>query len=270
MDDDSRELSEVRGYKVVKANDLIQKSRFSLQLQEQKVILYLISKIKREDLELKEHEFDIRDFCRVCGAGVDSGANYKDIRKTLKDLRDKSIWVTLPNGAETTLAWLDKVTISPNSGKVIIRFDDLLKPYLLQLQGKYTQYELLYTLAMKSQYSIRLYELLKSYENLGKKLFYIEELKTRLSAENYARYPDFKRKVLDISIREINAVSDLNITYTLAKQGRKFVDIEFIIKAKIDLEERLEMIAQIDAVISPDKVTLRDRIENAEQKKTQG
>ncbi len=48
-----RKMMELRNYKVVKSNDLIQKSRFNLSLQEQKIILYLISKVKPEDTEEK-------------------------------------------------------------------------------------------------------------------------------------------------------------------------------------------------------------------------
>ena len=47
---------------VVKANDLIQKSRFSLTLQQQKIILYLISKIMPTDENFQLYEFSIPDF----------------------------------------------------------------------------------------------------------------------------------------------------------------------------------------------------------------
>jgi len=261
------EMSEIRNYKVVKANDLIQKSRYSLQLQEQKIILYLISKIKPEDLKLKEHIFEVSDFCKVCGLDPKNGANYKYIKRTLKDLRDKSIWVTLENGAETTLAWIDKVTMYPNSGAVTIKIDDMMKPYLMHLKEHYTQYELLYTLAMKSQYSIRLYELLKSYEFLHKKTFEINELKKLLSTEKYTRFPDFQRYVLDRAMREINNLSDINVTYQVIKIGKRYAKIEFGINLKTDLDERLETWAKIDEIISPNQITWKEKI-NAMPKTT--
>ena len=52
---------------VVKANELIQKSRFNLSLQQQKIILYLISQIDRNDKEFKLYSFSIQHFCKVCG-----------------------------------------------------------------------------------------------------------------------------------------------------------------------------------------------------------
>ena len=256
---DERKITEIRNYKVVKANELIQKSRYNLQVQEQKIILYLISKIKPENMDLKEHLFEIKDFCKICGLDDTSGANYKYIKQTLKDLRDKSIWLKLENGAETTLAWIDKVTIFENSGTVIVKIDDMMKPYLLQLKEHFTQYELLYTLGMKSQYSIRLYELLKSYEFQHEKLFEIEELKIRLSAETYNRFPDFKRRVLAPAIQEINNLSDLTVIYDLIKEGRKYIEIKFVIKIKKDIQERVKTWAKIDEIINPEKKSVRFR-----------
>lgn len=253
-----RKMLELRDYKVVKANDLIQKSRFQLSLQEQKIILYLISKIKPEDMELKEHTFEIRDFFKLCGLETNSGSNYKYIKQTLKELRDKSIWITLENGSETTLAWLNTVTINKNSGKVIIRIADMMKPYLLQLQKRFTSYELLYTLAMRSQYSIRLYEILKSYEYKKNVVFNINDLKRILSAENYTRFPDFKRNVLEISMREINDLSDLTAHYEIIKEGRRYAKIEFHIKLKKDIDERLKTWAKIDEIINPRQISFLD------------
>lgn len=227
-----RKMMELRNYKVVKSNDLIQKSRFNLSLQEQKIILYLISKVKPEDTELKEYIFEIRDFCKICGIDLNNGQNYKNIKQTLKSLRDKSIWITLEDGSETTLSWIDKITINKNNGSIKIKIDDMMKPYLIHLQRHFTSYELLYTLAMRSQYSIRLYEILKSYAYKKNKIFDIEDLKRTLSAENYTRFPDFKRYVLDIAVREMNEFSDLAIAYELIKESRRYAKINFSIQIK--------------------------------------
>jgi plasmid replication initiation protein len=264
---DDKKLQEIRSYKVVKSNEIIQKARYNLQLQEQKIILYLISKIKPEDIELKEHLFQIRDFCLVCGLDDDNGANYRYVKQTLKNLRDKSIWVTLPDGSETTLAWMDQVTIHPNSGAVKIKINDLMKPYLIQLKECFTQYELLYTLAMKSQYSIRLYELLKSYEYQHEKTFEIEELKRLLSAENYTRYADFQRFVLDRAAGEINALSDLAVAYKSIKEGKRFAQIKFTMQVKKELDEKLLTWANIDEIISPAKASLYEKINKAKKPK---
>lgn len=255
--DNSQEVEQtMHEYMVVKSNDLIQKSRFQLSLQEQKIILYLISKIKPDDEELKEYTFKIVDFCTICGIEKNSGANYKYIKQTLKTLADKSVWIQLADGRETLIRWINKVWINEQSGNIQVRLDDDMKPYLLQLQERFTQYELLYTLAMKSQYSIRLYELLKSYEYQHQKIFDIDNLKKLLAAENYERYPDFKRKVLDISMKEINELSDINVSYDIIKDGKRYAKLEFYIKIKEGAEERIQTWARIDRILNPFQISM--------------
>lgn len=253
MKNRNKELTQARFMKVVKANELIQQSRFSLTMQEQKIILYLISKIKPKDMEFKEHTFDIGEFCDVCGLDSTNGANYVYMKQTLKNLRDKSIWVTLPDGAETVIAWIDGVTMRKNDGEVDIKINDKMKPYLLQLQNNFTQYELYYILAMRSNYSMRLYELLKSYEFQHAKIFDIDDLKRKLSAEKYERFSDFQRYVLDIAMREINDLSDITVSYELIKESRRFAQIRFLIEMKTETSDRIKVWRKVEKELKPEK-----------------
>ena len=246
-------ISDLRSYRVVKANALIQKTRYSLSAQAQKCVLYIISKIRPDDSELKELDFSIVEFCQVCGLDKSNGANYRYIKQTLKELRDKSFWMELETGTETTVAWIDKITISEKSGVVKLKIDDTLKPYLLHLQEKFTQYELVYTLAMKSQYSIRLYELLKSYEWKSGFEINIDELKKMLLAEKYDRFPDFKRYVLDIALREIATYTDISVTYEIKKLGRRYDSLLFYVKTKSDLTERLLTWENLNQNLTPEE-----------------
>lgn len=246
----SNELSQLRDYKVVKSNELIQKSRFDLSTQEQKIILYLISKIRPDDTELHEFEFSIVEFCKICGIDYANGKNYGNIKKTIKSLNDKSIWVPLKDGGETTIRWIERPYINKNSGTVKIKLDELMKPYLLQLHDRFTQYELLYTLPMKSQYAIRFYEWLKSYEWKKTVEMEIEDLKRMLNAEHYTRFYDFKKKVLEISMKEIADFTDLKVEYTLKKKGKQFTGIVFQIGTKHDLSERMSTLQKINQQIT--------------------
>jgi len=229
-------LSGVRGYKVVKSNDLIQKARFDLSIQEQKIILYLISKIKPEDNEFTTIEFNVKEFCAVCGINS-SGKNYNDIKDAIKALADKSIWVTIDIGKQAIMRWIDKSIIDINTGTMQIKFDDLLKPYLLHVKKNFTQYELYNILAMKSQYSIRLYEILRSYEYKHIIEFRIDDLKDMLAATTYERYQDFRRYVIDTAIKEIVDLSDINVEHESIREGRRYTKILFNIRRKQDLDE---------------------------------
>jgi plasmid replication initiation protein len=99
---------------------------------------------------------------------------------------------------------------------------------------------------MRSRYSIRLYELLKSYEHQHSHTFDIEDLKVRINAEHYKPYPDFSRFALNIALREINDLTDLTVTHTIIKEGRRYAKIKFSIKLKKDIDQRLDTWKQIE------------------------
>lgn len=231
---------EIRNRKVRKANELIQKSRFSLSLQQQKIVLYLISQIEPYDEDFKLYEFDIIEFCKVCGIEINSGRNYEMLKEQIKKIADKSLWVYLADGRETLVRWIEKPYIEEGTGKICIRLDRDMKPFLLQLKERYTTYELIWTLHFKSKYTIRLYELIKSIHfhelETYKKVYSIEDIKRILEADTYKTYQTLKTRVLNPAIEEINKYSDKNVTYTTINKGKKVVAIEFTITTKDTLE----------------------------------
>ena len=240
------EIDKKRNYEIVKHNDLIQKSKYDLSTQEQKIILYLISKIKPGDEDFGFQEFEIKEFCKVCGIDDDNGGNYAALKKAVIDLSNKGFWVKV-NTEYVSMRWIEKTRINTRSGIIKIKLDNDMKPYLLELKKHFTSYNLFYILAMKGKYSIRLYELLKSYEALGGCTFEIERLKTSLGASKYNAIADFRVWVVDAAIREINAFSDVSVTYELVKQGRKYHSIDFSITPKYNLDplENLKVLENI-------------------------
>lgn len=228
---------------VVKANDLIQKSRFNLSLQQQKIVLYLISQITPFDEDFKLYEFSIPEFCKICGIDLTSGGNYQTLKAAIKDIADKSIWVTIED-EETLLRWIEKPYVNKQSGIIKIRLDNDMKPFLLQLKENFTSYELIWTLHFKSKYTIRLYELIKSihFHELEeyRREYSLEDLRRLLDADKYERWIHFKQRVLEPSIEEINSYSDKNVIWEPIKKGKSVERIRFIITTKDSLEaERL-------------------------------
>lgn len=244
------EILNKREYLVVKGNDIIQKSRFELSLTEQKTIAFVCSMIKPVEAVDKakgvpyqlDYEFNIRDYCKVCGIDYDAGKNYADVKETLKRLRDRSMWLTMDDGTETLVSWLAKVRTNKKSGIATIRIDEDLAPFLFDLGEKFTQYQLYNVLAMKSAFSVRLYELLKSYAFQKKKTFEINDLKRLLMVEDVKSYKDFslfRARVLEVSQREINELTDINIYYETETKGKKVVKVKFRIEEKSPIERAL-------------------------------
>ena len=256
-------VQEERHQMVVKSNALIQKSRFSLSAQQQKIVLYLISKITPFDDEFKLYDFFIPDFCRICGIDCENGGNYASLRNAVKELTDKSVWVTLEDGRETIVRWIERPYIDPKKGVISIKLDELMKPFLLFLKDSFTKYDLIYALHFKSKYTIRLYELLQSvhYHELDEYscVFDIDDLKLRCDGSVYSEYRDFKRRILDPSVKEITMYSEKDVSYTEIKRGRKVLAIEFRIRSKL-YDERLKVEDLVEKDLGTDELTYLEKV----------
>ena len=230
--DDRLEIVEARDYKVVKGNEIIQKARYDLGLAEIKAFSFILSKIKPTDKAFTEYTFTINEYCKVLGIETNNGKNIQTVKKSLKGLVDKSFFLTLEDGTETTISWLNKIWIDKGSGKIRVRLDDDLQKYVTGLYTNYTQYELLCTLPMRSTYSIRIYELLKSYAFTKSHEFDLEQLKRSLGCEHYTRFPDFRRKVIEIAVKEINQYTDIEVSWQPVTKGKKVIGLDFKIKQR--------------------------------------
>lgn len=235
----SSNAKEEREMFVVKSNDLIRKSRYNLTLQQQRIVLYAISKIKPSDTVLKEYEFKIADFCRACGITMDApGYYYETIKNDFLELINRS-WIQLTDGTEMTISWIGDAKIKKYDGTISLRFNPNMEPYLFELKERYTQYKLENVLCFSSTISIRLYELLRSYTTQDlidngierTKLFTLNELRSYLNLEDkYPIWADFDRYVLRKSKEEINKKSgDISISYKPIKNGRRIESVEFSI-----------------------------------------
>ena len=240
----STQLAKMRQQKVIKANELIQKRTHLLSVQEQKIVLYLISQLKPEQKEFEYQTFDMIDFCDACGIDHDNGKNYINLRKAIQTLSDKSMWVI---GEETDILmrWISSAKIEKGQGKIEVRFDEEMKPFLLELKNRYTQFDLIYTLGMKSKYSVRLYEILKSYEKISEPVeFGLDRFRELVGAE-YERWVDVRRFVIEPAIKEINRLSDLSVVYEAQKKGRSIVGVSFIVRVKRTFSEQAETYREI-------------------------
>lgn len=242
------EINKQRYYVVAKSNEFIQKSRFKLSVVEQKLIWFIISKIKYDDEDFKYYEFSHNEFCKVCNIDPYSGGNYEIVKTAIKVLADKSMWIDTNPGEVSLTRWLDKARINKGSGQIMIRLDEDLKPYLLKLKENYTTLDLSVALSMKSKYSIRLYEILKCYVGLKKWSFKIDDLKEKMDIAKDKRFADFKKDMLVPAIKEIKKYADFDVDFTLEKIGRFYTDINFVFKNKT-LYENHKAIQEIEKIL---------------------
>lgn len=248
-------LEEQRAYVVTQHNDFIRKTHYNLTLVEQKVFLYLVSRIRPEDTEFDWYSFTIEELCKVFGYN-NSGKNYNQLKKALKALRDKSLWLNVGEWEEA-VGWLHRVRLSPRSGVVEIKFNDVLKPYLLGLRKNFTPFQLENILVMRSVHCILIYELLLSYSRPGEPrdfIISVDRLKGFLQvSENYEDYNNFKRRVLEPSLKQINGYTDLQVTMKPIRQGRFIRDLQFILVRDDDPARHWDRAKQREKALDGDK-----------------
>lgn len=223
-------------YKIVKANEVIQKARNNLNILQLKTLAYILSKVTPNDKPGKYYTFSIKDYCKICGIDEKSGTNYSNVKAALKSLRDKSFWMTNEEGKDVLVAWIDKPKLDPRSKKIEVRLDEDIQKYIIGWLEKYTQYALWEVVPMKSRYSFVLFELLMSYEYQKEHIFDVDDLKMKIGATNYTNFKDFRKKVLEVATKEINTYTDLEITWEPITKGKKVIQLRFTMKKRSEAE----------------------------------
>lgn len=219
---------------VKKANTLIEAS-YKLSAVDQKIIMFLASAIKPEDEEFKSYSIKIKEFQNFLG---NSSNNYDRIEKVILKLKEKNLKIVFLNeeGKKATLNvnWLSSSLYVEGSGVIDLRFDPSLSPFFLQLRSRYTKYRLKNIVQLKSQFSIRLYELLKQYEKLGQRTFSVSELRLTLGIEEnqYRQYTDFRKRVILVAQEELAAKTDISFKFEEIRFGHGVGQIRFFIKSK--------------------------------------
>ena len=99
----------------------------------------------------------------------------------------------------------------------------------------FTQYMLSQTANLNSVYSVRLYELLIQWKTAGKTpVFELSLFRGQMGLDDgeYKVMCDFKKRVLDLAVNEINEKTDLTVSYTQEKKGRVIYGFKFTVKQK--------------------------------------
>jgi plasmid replication initiation protein len=99
----------------------------------------------------------------------------------------------------------------------------------------FTQYMLSQTANLNSVYSVRLYELLIQWKTAGKTPVFELSLfrgQMGLNDDEYKIMGNFKLRVLDLAVNEINEKTDLTVSYTQEKKGRVIHGFKFTVKQK--------------------------------------
>lgn len=216
---------------VTKANKLVEAS-YRLNVSEQRLMALLVTQIHPDDDELKPYRFTVGDLGDLISDSDNSERKqqslYSRVKALTRGLLEKVVQIQEPDGL-LQIHWLSSAKYYDGTGAVEMKFAPEMKPYLLQLQERFTSYKLVNVVKLRSRYSVRLYELLKQYEQLGKRGFELPELRRVLGLADgeLALWADFRRKVLEVAQRELPKKTDLGFSYTTRKHVRAVAFVDF-------------------------------------------
>lgn len=214
---------------IYKTNSLIEAS-YRLTLDEIRVLALTIGTMNPKS-DQQVFDFTVADFIAEFPDATTKNA-YNQIQNAINRLYDRSVR-TEDGERVTKFRWVSSQTYFKSEGRFRIALTNEVMPYLTQLKGQFTQYQLRHISSFKGVHSIRIYELCTQYKSRGDREITVEKLKEWLQVEdNYSRWGNFKMRVLDPAVKEINAKSDLLVSVELIKKGRAVHAIKFNIKSK--------------------------------------
>ena len=216
---------------VVKANQLVQ-ARINWTKLEHRVVSMLISQLKKDDEVFNLQRVYIKDLLDL--SGTTSRDVYDRAEEICQKLLDQKVHVRTQtkDGRRIYQGYncMSTCRYVEGSGYIEAKFNDDMKPFLLQLRKRFTMYKLQNFMRLSSQHSMRLYELIKMREGITYLRIDVNELREVLCCEHtYERFSDFKRYVLEKARKELKDVCDVYFTYKVEREGRTPVRINFMI-----------------------------------------
>ena len=248
---------------VVKNNALIDAS-YTLSLVEQRLIGLALVKANNQHQEITS------DTVLTIHAGeyaqqfnVDGSVAYRALKEASERLFLRYFSYTLYGldfGKEYTLKrpkklkegdtptimksrWVQKVGYTESEGLLHFQLTSDVVRLVANSKEYFTSYYLSQTTEFTSTYATRLFELLMKWKNVGHIPFIeIEQLRGQLGVEpkQYKIISNFKLRVLDVAVEQVNQYSDYKIEYEQHKQGRTITGFSFKFKPKVMKTKKID------------------------------
>lgn len=188
------------GSTVTKSNSLIQRTKYSLPRTEQKLLFLLMSKIdQKHDLDAsKVYSISFQEFAKLTGVKMADKSYSLYLKTTVENLGSRCFWVQDEEDDQvyTQVFWLASGTkIDLGKREIRMKFNQEIWKDIAQLTSNYTSYNIDYLLMMRSTYSMRIYEIILSYDNGSRNYGYnnglVFEPVTVEMRKKYSDRPDF-------------------------------------------------------------------------------
>lgn len=203
---------------IVKQDFQLVNAKFKLDTSEIKFIMTALAQINADDKEFCTYEIKVSEL----EAKLQTEQNSTRLKQFAKKLMSKPLEVPTEGKGWIVFNWFSKIQFVPEQRKFIVRVDDDLKPYLLELRDRFVTCNLKYILPLTSSYSVRIYQMLKEYEKLKIRYIKVDELMDILQVPKSLKiYANFKNKVLKVAEKELAEHTDICFTFEEEKEGKK-------------------------------------------------
>jgi plasmid replication initiation protein len=223
------------GHMIVKANKLVQ-AKMPLSRMEHRIIGVLISQLDKDDREFGYQKLHLQEL--MDRSDFSDESLYHRAEDICSSLLDKKLEIkTEENGKRVYdgINLMNRCKYKEGDGYIEAKFNEEMKPYLLQLKRRFTMYEAGHFLPLRSTYSMRIYELLKMREGISILRISVEELRDILGIEeSYSAFSQLKYHVISKARKEIGKKTDISFTYDVEREGQAAKRIKFFIHSDRD------------------------------------
>lgn len=220
---------------VVKDNALINAS-YNLDTTEQRLILLAIVQAREVSQDVNANStLEVHAQHYMKQFNVDRHAAYEALKNAANSLFErkfsyKGIHEATQKEKIIKSRWVSKIAYVDSLGILELVFAPDVIPLITQLEQSFTSYELKQISALTSKYAIRLYELLIQWRSIGKTpIFLVDDFRFKLGlgSDEYKIMSNFKKKVLDTALTQINNKTDIIASYEQHKSGRNITGFSF-------------------------------------------
>lgn len=225
---------------VYKSNALVEAS-YRLSPAEQRIMLACISQVRRDQPITDEvmYSVSVSDYSSL--VGTSSHSTYKELADAALRLKRREVWLReYPNGngkrpRTLVTGWVQSIAYIESEGRIELRFSKDMLPYLTQLTEQFTRYALEDVAKMTSSHAIRLYELLCQWRDTRQREVSIEWIRESFQlGDKYPAIKDFKRRVIEPAVEQINEHSPIWVKWSQRKTGRRVSHFVFTFGEKTD------------------------------------
>lgn len=246
----------------VRHHNAITTARYEYSELQMDLFFYLLSKLRKDDTS-GVYEIVVKDLSEITGKKY----AYNYLRKATEAMGSRMFEVMTEKTYEQI--WMFQgVKYMIGEGRIEVRLSELIRPYLFDLKNNFTSFELLSALRLTSKHAKRIYTICSQWKDLGEtKKFDLLDFKKMLGLvdskgkEEYAEISMFKKKVLDVAVKQINEHTDLSISYTLEKKGRAFKNVVFTVKPQA--VDGVATLPDLGATLQPLPGVAAHQVENA-------